>query len=40
MQGKEQIRQEALTAVQKILQDEEGEPLVADVLFNNLIIQR
>jgi flagellar FliL protein len=40
MQGKEQIRQEALVAVQKILQDEEGKQLVGDVLFNNLIIQR
>ncbi len=40
MQGKEQIRQDALAAVQKVLQDEEGKPLVEDVLFNNLIIQR
>jgi flagellar FliL protein len=40
MQGKEQIRQDALVAVQKIMQDEEGKPLVEDVLFNNLIIQR
>ncbi len=40
MQGKEQIRQEALVAVQKIMQEEEGKPLVEDVLFNNLIVQR
>jgi flagellar FliL protein len=40
MQGKEQIRQDALVAVQKIMQEEEGKPLVEDVLFNNLIIQR
>lgn len=40
MQGKEQIRQDALVAVQKIMQDEEGKTLVEDVLFNNLIIQR
>lgn len=40
MQGKEQIRLDALAAVQKVLQEEEGKPLVADVLFNNLIIQR
>lgn len=40
MQGKEQIRQDALVAVQKVLQDEEGKPMVEDVLFNNLIIQR
>jgi flagellar protein FliL len=40
MQGKEQIRQEALTAIQKVLQEEEGKPLVEDLLFNNLIVQR
>ncbi len=40
MQGKEQIRQEALAAVQKVLQAEEGKPLVEDLLFTNLIIQR
>jgi flagellar FliL protein len=40
MQGKEQIRQEALAAVQKVIQDEEGQPIVEDLLFNNLIIQR
>lgn len=40
MQGKEQIRQEALAALQKVMQEEEGKPLVEDVLFNNLIIQR
>lgn len=40
MQGKEQIRQDALASVQKVLQDEEGKPLVEDLLFNNLIVQR
>jgi flagellar protein FliL len=40
MQGKEQIRLEALAAIQKVLQDEEGRSIIADVLFNNLIIQR
>lgn len=40
MQGKEQIRQEALASVQKVLQEEEGKPIVEDLLFNNLIIQR
>lgn len=40
MQGKEQIRQEALVAVQKVLQEEEGKPIVEDLLFNNLIVQR
>jgi flagellar FliL protein len=40
MQGKEQIRQDALASVQKVLQEEEGKPIVTDLLFNNLIIQR
>jgi len=37
--GKEKLRQEALKQVQQILNDEEGAPLVEDLLFNNLIIQ-
>lgn len=40
MQGKEQIRQEALAAIQKVLQEEEGQTIVEDLLFNNLIVQR
>ncbi len=39
MQGKEQLRQEALTAVQKILQSEENKKLVDDLLFTNFVIQ-
>jgi len=39
MQGKEQLRQEALAAVQKILQSEENKKLVDDLLFTNFVIQ-
>jgi flagellar FliL protein len=39
MQGKEQLRQEALAAVQKVLQSEENKKLVDDVLFTNFVIQ-
>jgi Flagellar basal body-associated protein len=37
--GKEKLRQEALKQVQTALQQEEGKPLVDDLLFNNLIVQ-
>jgi len=37
--SKERLRQEALKQVQQVLNDEEGKPLVEDLLFNNLIIQ-
>ncbi|CAD5105850.1 flagellar basal body-associated protein FliL [Zestomonas carbonaria] len=38
-EAKEQLRQEALKQVQQVLTEEEGKPLVDDLLFNNLIIQ-
>lgn len=37
--AKETLRQEALKQVQQVLSDEEGRPLVEDLLFNNLILQ-
>lgn len=37
--AKETLRQEALKQVQQVLSDEEGQPLVEDLLFNNLILQ-
>lgn len=37
--AKEQLRQEALKQVQEVLTQEEGQPIVEDLLFNNLIIQ-
>lgn len=40
MEGKEKLRQEALAAVQKIVEEEEGKPLVGDLLFNSFVVQR
>lgn len=40
LEGKEALRQDALLHVQQALQQEAGEPLVDDLLFNNLVIQR
>ncbi|MDB5982007.1 MAG: flagellar basal body protein FliL [Pseudomonas sp.] len=37
--AKEKLRQEALKQTQQVLNDEEGKPIVEDLLFNNLIIQ-
>lgn len=39
VEAKEALRQEALRQVQGVLTQEEGRPLVDDLLFNNLIIQ-
>lgn len=39
MEGKEKLRQEALKQTQQVFNDEEGKPVVEDLLFNNLIIQ-
>ncbi|PVZ10396.1 MULTISPECIES: flagellar basal body-associated protein FliL [unclassified Pseudomonas] len=39
MEGKEKLRQEALKQTQQVLNDEEGKPIVEDLLFNNLIVQ-
>ena len=38
-EGKEAMRKAALLQVQKILEQEEGEALVEDLLFNNLVVQ-
>ncbi len=38
--AKEVLRQEALKQVQQVLTQEEGQPVVEDLLFNNLILQR
>lgn len=40
IEGKEAVRKDALLRVQQVLQQEEGEPLVDDLLFNNLVIQK
>lgn len=39
VEAKEKLRQEALKQVQTVLKEEEGKPLVDDLLFNNLIVQ-
>ena len=39
VESKEKLRQEALKQVQQVLNDEEGKPIVEDLLFNNLIVQ-
>ncbi len=39
VEAKEKLRQEALKQVRQVLEQEEGKPLVEDLLFNNLIIQ-
>ena len=39
VEAKEKLRQEALKQVQQVMNDEEGKPVVEDLLFNNLIIQ-
>jgi len=37
--GKEAMRQAALQQVQAVLKQEEGQALVEDLLFNNLVVQ-
>ena len=37
--GRKNLRLEALKKVQDAINDEEGKPIVEDLLFNNLIIQ-
>ncbi|MEH6493548.1 flagellar basal body-associated FliL family protein [Halopseudomonas sp.] len=39
LEGKEALRARALEAVQTVLTEEEGAPLVDDLLFTNLIVQ-
>nr|WP_256930799.1 flagellar basal body-associated FliL family protein [Pseudomonas sp. ABC1] len=39
VEAKEALRLEALRQVQSVLAQEEGRPLVSDLLFNNLIVQ-
>ncbi|MFN3579416.1 MAG: flagellar basal body-associated FliL family protein [Pseudomonas sp.] len=39
LEGKERLRTEALEVVRNTLEEEEGEPLVDDLLFTNLVTQ-
>ena len=38
-EGRQQLRKEALVAVQKVLEVEEGEKIVTDLLFDNFVVQ-
>ncbi len=38
-EGKEAVRKAALEQVRQVLNQEEGQPLVEDLLFNNLVVQ-
>jgi len=37
--GKEQLRKDALEAIQKVMQELEGDPIVESLYFTNFIIQ-
>ena len=39
-EGKERLRAEALEKVKAVLQQEEGQPMVEDLLFSTFVIQR
>lgn len=39
LDGKEQLRREALRQIRAVLTQETGSPVVDDLLFNNLVIQ-
>lgn len=39
LEGKERLRQTALKQIQQVLTQEEGKPLVEDLLFTNLVVQ-
>ncbi len=39
LEGKEQLRSKALAKVRELLEEEEGKPLVDDLLFTNLVTQ-
>ena len=38
--GREEIRKLALETVQRVIKQEEGEPLIQDLLFGSFIVQR
>ena len=37
--GREQIRQQALTELRDIMQAESGEPVIEDLVFSNFVVQ-
>lgn len=40
MQGKEQLRQQAMEEVRRVITEEDGDSKVIDLLFNSFIVQR
>jgi len=40
MEGKEQIRQQSLTDLRQVMQQEEGDDYIEDVLFSSFFVQR
>lgn len=40
VEGRENLRREALGRIQALLEKEEGEPLVTDLLFTTFVVQR
>ncbi len=38
-QGKEQLRKDALAAVQKVMEELEGDPIIESLYFTNFVIQ-
>lgn len=40
MEGKEALRQQALMALREVMEKEVGQPVVEDLLFNSLVVQR
>jgi flagellar protein FliL len=38
-EGREQIRQQALTELRDIMQAESGEPVIEDLVFSNFVVQ-
>ena len=37
--GREQIRQQALTELREVMQTESGEPIIEDLVFSNFVVQ-
>ncbi|WP_020410980.1 flagellar basal body-associated FliL family protein [Hahella ganghwensis] len=39
-QGREKLRLEALKALQELLEEEEGKPMIEDLLFTSFVVQK
>ncbi len=40
MEGKEKLRQDALSTIQKLMEEEAGKKAIDDLLFTNFVVQR